>query len=114
MTERTIRTMAKEIAGVFYEDNRSLKFRRTFPTLKSYMRGQWHQPNGDIVLNKPGWMYHVELARKILGSMLSQPDTRVSPIMKERIYEALLEEHTKANSPQAKKVLQRKDSVNLH
>ena len=109
MTERTIRTMAKELAGIFYEDNRSEKFRRTFPTLKSYMRGQWHQLNGDIVINKPGWMYHVDMARKLLGAMLSQSDSKVSPLMKERIYEALLEEHEKATAPQAKKVLQRKE-----
>ena len=109
MTERTIRIMAKELAGAFYEDNRSEKFRKTFPTLKSYMRGQWHQSNGDIVLNKPGWMYHVDLARKLLARMLSEPDTRVSPNVKERIYEALLEEHSRATAPQAKQVLQRKE-----
>ena len=111
MTERTVRMMAKEIAGIFYEENRSIGFRNTFPTLKSYLRGQWHQSDGDIVLNKPGWMYHVDLARKMLGSMLSQPDTRVSAVMKERIYDALLEEHTKSTSMQAKKVLQRNTQV---
>ena len=110
MTEKTIRNMARELAGAFYEDNRSPGFRKTFPTLKAYMRGQWHQ-NGDIVLNKPGWMYHIDLARKLLGAMLSQPDSRVSPIMKERIYEALLEENAKATSPQAKKVLQRNNQI---
>ena len=114
MTERTIRSVAKELAGAFYEDQRSLSFRRTFPTLKAYMRGQWHQPNGDIVINKPGWMYHVDLARKILATMLSQPDTVVAPAMKNRIYAALLEEHEKATTPQAKKVLQRRDSQSLH
>ena len=104
--------MAEELAGAFYEDQaRSPKFRATFPTLKAYMRGQWHQPNGDIVINKPGWMYHIDLARKVLGSMLSQPDSRVSTIMKERIYEALLEDHAKAITPQAKQVLQRKNSL---
>jgi hypothetical protein len=111
MTERTIRLMAKELAGTFYEDNRSEQFRRTFPTLKAYMRGQWHQ-DGQIVINKPGWMYHIDLARKVLGLMLSQSDERVSPIMKERIYEALLDEHERATSPQAKKVTQR--NYNLH
>jgi hypothetical protein len=113
MTERTIRMMAKEMAGVFYEGNRSPAFRRAFPTLQSYMRGQWHQSDGDVVINKPGWMYHIDLVRKLMGSMLSQSDTRVSPIMKERIYEALLEEHEKAKAPQAKKVLQRKE-VQFH
>ena len=106
MTERTIRSMAKELAGIFYEDNRSPAFRRTFPTLKAYMRGQWHQ-NGDIVINKPGWMYHVDLARKVLVQMLSQSDEKVSGIMKERIYEALIEEHEKATAEQARRVTQR-------
>ena len=108
MTERTIRSMAKELAGIFYEDNRSPAFRRTFPTLKAYMRGQWHQ-NGDIIINKPGWMYHVDLARKVLVQMLSQSDEKVSSIMKDRIYDALLEEHEKATRPTAKKILQRKE-----
>src|ERR1035437_3052711 len=109
MTERTIRMMAKEMAGVFYEDNRSQQFRMAFPTLQSYMRGQWHQPDGQIIINKPGWMYHIDLARKLMGAILSQPDSKVSPIMKERIYEALLDEHSRATAPQAKKVLQRKE-----
>ena len=109
MTERTISSMAKELAAAFYEDNRSLAFRVTFPTLKAYMRGQWHQSDGQIIINKPGWMYHIDLARKLMGALLSQPDSKVSPIMKERIYEALLEEHSRAMAPQAKKVLQRKE-----
>ena len=73
------------------------------------MRGQWVQASGDIKIDKPGWLYHVELARKVLGSMLSKPDSIVSPAMKERIYDALLEEHQKATSPQAKSLTQRKD-----
>ena|ERR1035437_5882560 len=109
MTERTIRLMAKELASTYYEDNRSPAFRKTFPTLKAYIRGQWHQPNDEIIINKPGWMYHIDLARKLMGWMLSQPDTKVSPVMKERIYEALLEEHSRATAPQAKRVLQRKE-----
>ena len=111
MTERTIRLMAKELAGKFYEDNRSVGFRRTFPTLKSYMRGQWHQVDGQIVINKPGWMYHIDLARKVLANMLSKPN--VTEVMKQRIYEALLEEHDKAVSTKAKKVLQRKE-IQIH
>ena len=109
MTERTIRSMAKELAGVFYEDNRSLKFRQAFPTLRHYMRGQWVQPNGDILIKEPGWTHHIELARKLLTQMLSQSDGRVSPLMKERIYEALIEEHTKGVQSRAK-VVQHKDN----
>lgn len=111
MTERTIRSMAKELAGVFYEDNRSEAFRRTFPTLQSYMRGQWHQPDGDIVINKPGWMYHVDLARKVMVAMLQKSDAEVSPLMKERIYDAFVEEHERATGSQAKKALQYKGNL---
>jgi hypothetical protein len=108
MTERTIRSMAKELAGIFYEENRSEGFRKTFPTLRAYMRGQWHQSNGEIVINKPGWMYHLDLARAMLLKMLSLPDSQVTPLMKERIYDAWLEEHDASKKQQAKKVLQRK------
>jgi len=113
MTERTIKEMAKELAGIFYEDNRSPGFRFTFPTLKSYMRGQWHQQDGTIVINKPGWMYHIDLARKVLINMLSKPDGVVNEEMKQRIYEAIIEDHNSATKPQAKKVLQRKE-IQIH
>lgn len=114
MTERTIRSLAKELAGVFYEESiRSIKFRQAFPTLQAYMRGQWHQANGDILLKEPGWTHHIALARKMLVQMLSMPDARVSPLMKERMYDALIEEHNKALIQNAK-VVQRKDSDQLH
>ena len=100
MTERTIRSLAKELAHIFYDGNRSEAFRRTFPTERAYIRGQWHQPNGDIVLNKPGWMYHLDMARKILVAMLGDP--RVSEPMKERIYDAWLEERSKADQTRTK------------
>ena len=96
MTERTIKQTAKELAGAFYEDNRTPAFRRAFPTLKSYMRGQWHQSDGEIKIDKPGWMYHIDMARKILTIMLGKPDAVVSPVMKERIYDALIEERNRA------------------
>ena len=112
MTERTIRSMAKQLAGAFYEDNRSAAFRQTFPTLKSYMRGQWHNIDGVIVkIDKPGWMHHIEMARKVLTHMLSLPDARVSPRMKESIYDALIEEHARATKPTALKTTQRKEVI---
>lgn len=114
MTERTLKEMAKELAGAFYEDNRSPAFRRTFPTLKAYMRGQWHQPNGDIKFDKPGWMYHMDLARELLVRMLGFSDARVSPEMKERIYNAIIEDREKAVQPNALKVTQRKEIVPIH
>lgn len=107
MTEQTIRVMAKELAGKFYEDNRTTGFRRAFPTLKAYMRGQWYQPNGDVKIDKPGWVHHIALAKKILTTMLSQSDAVVSPHVKERIYDALLDEHSRSTSQRAKQVTQR-------
>ena len=107
MTEQTIRSMAKELAGVFYEDNRTRAFRLAFPTLKDYMKGLWHKPNGDIRIDKPGWVYHIDMARKVLTKMLTKPDDVVSPVMKERIFDALLDEHKRATSAQARKVVQR-------
>ena len=111
MTERTIRSMAKQLAGAFYEDNRSHKFRQAFPTLKAYMRGQWHQPNGDIKIDKPGWVYHIKLARELLTRMLGYPDSQVSAVMKERIYDALIEEREKATKPTALRAKQRKEVI---
>ena len=110
MTERTIKEMAKELAGVFYEDSaRTPGFRRAFPTLKSYMRGIWHQPDGTIKIDKPGWLSHKDLARKMLTMMLGQPDSRVSPVMKERIYDSLIADYPKETSRNAKQVTQRKE-----
>lgn len=107
MTVQMIREMARELAGAFYEDNRTPGFRQTFQTLKSYMRGQWHKPNGEIFITKPGWTYHVDLAIKVLGTMLAKPDVVVSPHLKEKIAAALIENHSRATSPQARKTGQR-------
>ncbi len=108
MTEHTVRNMAKELAGVFYEDQaRTPGFRKAFPTFKAYLRGQWHQANGDIKIDKPGWQYHIDMARKMLVAMLGKPDSVVSPAMKERIYDAIVEEHNRATAPTAKKITQR-------
>lgn len=94
--ERTVRSLAKELAGKFYEDNaRSVKFRAAFPTFQHYMRGQWVQPDGSIKAYRPGWLHHVELARKMLSVMLGQSDARVSPVMKERIFDALIEDRNR-------------------
>lgn len=100
MTHKQIQHTAKELAGSFYEENkRSPQFRATFPTVKAYLLGHWHKPDGSVEYTKPGWMHHVVLARKLLTLMLGQPDARVSPHMKETIYDALLEEHDQATNP---------------
>lgn len=110
MTERTVRMMAKELAGIFYEDNRSPGFRKAFPTFKHYMRGQWVQPDGDVLIKEPGWTHHIALARKLLAQMLAQSDGRIHPSMKEKIYEALLDEHERGLKSKAR-VVQRKEPL---
>jgi len=95
MTERTIKAMATELAGTFYEQNRTPGFRKAFPKVEDYLRGRWHQPDGSIKLYRPGYLHHVVLARKMLIAMLGRKDTNET--MKERIYDALLEDAKKSH-----------------
>lgn len=89
--ERTTRSLAKELAAVFYEESkRSDKFRAAFPTLQAYMRGQWHQPDGSIKLYRPGWLHFVDHARRMLVAMLGQPG--VHDNIKSAVYDAILED----------------------
>lgn len=110
MTHRQIKSLARELAGQFYDEEtstkpegerekRSMRFRKAFPKVKHYLAGHQHNPDGSVTYTKPGWMHHVVLARKLLTLMLGQPDARVSPHMKETIYDALLEEHETATNP---------------
>lgn len=110
MTHRQIKHLAKELAGQFYEEEtstkpdlernkRSLRFRKAFPKVKDYLMGHQHNPDGTVTYTKPGWMHHIVLARKLLTLMLGQSDARVSPFMKEQIYDALLEEHEQSTNP---------------
>lgn len=119
MTERTIRTLAKELASIFYTEAggdlfgtapadraRSTRFRATYPTLEHYLKGYQVQTNGKIKVDQPGWKYHVTLARARMVQMLSDPMTKQG--VKDGIYEALKEEHLKSTSPAAQQVLQRR------
>ena len=119
MTERTIRSVAKELASVFYEQaggdlfgtapqdrERSKRFRQTYPTRRDFMRGIQHLPNGSKQIDKPGWLFFVEAARKRLVQMLADPVTHDN--VKDGIMKALLEEHQKATSPKAVSLLQRR------
>ena len=119
MTERTIRTLAKELASIFYEQSggdlfgialedraRSARFRATFPTLKHYLEGMAVAPDGRIVPGQKAWMYFVSLARARMVQMLSDP--AISQTIKDGIYKALLEENQKSTAPAAQEVLQRR------
>lgn len=108
MTVRTVKEMAKELAGTFYEDNRTPGFRAAFPTLKSYMLGRWHQSDGSVKQETAGWVHHVVLARKLLAAMLGQPEGTVTQHMKDQIYEALLKDRDQATQPRrAENIVQR-------
>lgn len=123
MTEQTIRIMAKELAGKFYEQKRSghfrdpnsltrakrmtrdpqtgirkevtvvLPFSQAYPTAQSYVNA-W-------------WPFFVEAARKALTAMLAQPDARIHPHMKERIFDALIEDREREVHNGAKRLHQR-------
>lgn len=118
MTERTIRTLAKELAGVFYEQaggdlfgnsyedrERSKRFRTTYPTLKHYLRGMQVMSDGRIKIDQPGWRYFVTLARARMVQILSDPTKKN---LHDAIYKALLEEHQKSTAPAAQDLLQRR------
>lgn len=94
MTEQTVRSVAKEIAGAFYEESqRSHAFRQAFPTLQAFMRGQWHQPDGSIKLYRPGWMHFVDTARKRMAQMLGEKGT--TEYLKYRIFDALIDDRNR-------------------
>jgi len=119
VTERTIRYLAKELAGCFYEQSsgdlfgnspedreRSKRFRQTYPTWNHYKKGWQVQTDGSIKQDVPGWMYFVELARKKLVQMLGDPNTKKH--LKPAIYAAIIEEQNNATKPQALEILQRR------
>lgn len=110
--EQTVRAQAKELAGTFYESNRTDKFRRAYPTLKHFMNGVqvMYDAKLNVTGNKKvaaGWTHFIVLARKTLTMMLGQPDARVAPAMKERIYDALLEDRANVAGHKAHRVKQR-------
>lgn len=118
MTERTIRTLAKELASVFYEEAggdlfgtapedraRSKRFRQTFPTLKHYLEGMAVAPDGRIVPGQKAWVYFISLARARMVQILQDPTKQH---LHEAIYKSLLEEHQKSTSPAAQEILQRR------
>lgn len=104
LIEPTIKQMAMDVAGVFYEQNRTKGFRAVFPTYKDYVEGRWHNSDGTVKRYVPGWQHHVDTARKLLVKMLR--DKRVSEEMKERIAAAIIEDD--GNSKRfGKKITQR-------
>lgn len=70
------RKTAEEIAGAFFDEDRSLRF-----------RGRWKSQKVYVKLN---WASFVPVARKVLTHMLDRDD--VSLAQKEEIYEAFLQQ----------------------
>lgn len=105
MTVQLIRRTAKELAGAFYEQNyRSKDFRRAFPTVKDYLRGTRHWPNGSIRKVEPGWHHFVQGAKGMLATSLRDPT--VSDHEKERISDQLIEEAHRGSRLNARRTLQ--------
>lgn len=125
MTEQTIRQMAKDFAGAYYESAQrseafrngtmttkcfkavhvkigkttvikevefEIPFRVAFPNAKAYVKSAW-----------PHW---VAYARDKMTEMLTQSNERVSPLMKERIFDALIEDREKQLKGQARQLHQ--------
>ena len=90
MQDRTVRAMAEELAGIFYEQNvRTPRFRLAFPTFRHYQKGLKVNTDGSITAYRPGYQHHMEQARQMLALMLS-PNSKVHPNLKEKIYEGML------------------------
>lgn len=70
-----IRRTAKEMAGVFYDEQRTEEFRKTFPKQRDYVRLCWPD--------------FVKVAREVLISMLS-PTSGISEHMRMEIYSKVI------------------------
>ena len=75
-----IRKTAEEIAGCFYEENRSERFRKETGSQKQFIRQHWKD--------------HISATIQCMAQLLSQPgfDERE----KERIHDAIVEFHERA------------------
>lgn len=91
MTERTVRHLAKEFAGAYYDSNdRSSRFRKENPRQIAYTNKMWP--------------HFVDIARQHMVKMLI--DKSVKPHIKEAIAAALIEENEKSQRSDAQYVPQ--------
>ena len=107
--------LAREFAEIFYDQatkdeymgaERSKRFRQTYPTRKDYIRGLKHKPNGEIIIDKPGWRYHEKQAYTKLCEMLGV--STVSETLKQAIHADIIAYHNAAlDKPNTVKVTQR-------
>lgn len=75
-----IRKTAEEIAGAFYEGNRSDQFRQNAGSQKNFIRRHWKDHIGDTI--------------QCMAQLLSQPG--FPDREKERIHDAIVEFHERA------------------
>ena len=93
---------ARELAARFYENSenwyfltgnpadkiRSLRFRKTFPTLKHFQRGWQIQPDGSTIIDKPAWRYFEQEAYTRCVVLLGKKDKEY---IHEQTYKDILE-----------------------
>lgn len=127
MTEQTIRSMAKEFAGAYYErSERTPEFRSGTMTTRCFkaMRVKVGKVTvlKEVEFNVPfrvafpnvkayvasAWPHWVDYAREKLSEMLAMSDERVSPRRKEQIFDALLEDRERQLKQGAKQLRQLK------
>lgn len=92
MTTQLIRMQAKEVAGIFYEQNqRTLRFRRQWPVQQDYVNSQWP--------------HFVQVGKAALVELMIAEDTPQH--QKDAILEELIADGLRsANDPRARDVLQ--------
>jgi hypothetical protein len=92
MTTQLIRMQAKEIAGIFYEQNqRTLRFRRQWPEQKVYVETQWP--------------HFVQVGKAALIQLMVAEDTPQH--QKDAIEEELITDGLRASrDPRARDILQ--------
>lgn len=92
MTIQLIRMQAKEIAGIFYEQNqRTLRFRRQWPDQNAYVETQWP--------------HFVQVGKAALIQLMTAADTPQH--QKDAISEELIKDFNRsAENPHAQEVLQ--------
>lgn len=81
---------AKEMAGCFYENERSDTFRATWPRQMEYVETKWH--------------HFVAGVREVYAELLAHPN--VDEEQKERMYEALIADSDKTMSDGASSPMQ--------
>lgn len=123
-SERTMRTLAKKLAGEFYEATRTDVFRNGEMLVPCYRidrgnRGDTREvlvkvpfkvayPNAKAY-SRAFWPHYLQEAKSRMVKMLSMPDSRVSPHLKQSIMDALMEHQEKVlkHKTQGEYLLQR-------